>query len=85
VADSSYWLYLAHMPVILVFQMALARTGWPPIAKLFVVLGAAIPVWLCSYHYLVRPTWLGAILNGRRSPIGRRTGWEAGTSMTLTT
>jgi peptidoglycan/LPS O-acetylase OafA/YrhL len=29
-SDSSYWLYLVHMPVLLVFQIAAAETSWPP-------------------------------------------------------
>jgi peptidoglycan/LPS O-acetylase OafA/YrhL len=71
-SDSSYWLYLAHMPVLLVFQIAVARTGWPPGLKALVVLGASVPTLLASYHLLVRFTWIGAILNGRRYPIKRR-------------
>jgi peptidoglycan/LPS O-acetylase OafA/YrhL len=73
VSDSSYWLYLAHMPVLLVFQIAVAGTGWPPALKALVVLAASVPTLLASYHLFVRFTWIGAILNGRRHPIKRRT------------
>jgi peptidoglycan/LPS O-acetylase OafA/YrhL len=72
VSDSSYWLYLAHMPVLLVFQIAVAGTGWPPVVKALVVLAAAVPTLLTSYHVFVRFTWIGVILNGRRHPIRRR-------------
>jgi len=71
-SDSSYWLYLVHMPVILVFQIAVAGTGWPPGVKALVVLAASVPTLLASYHLFVRFTWIGAILNGRRHPIKRR-------------
>lgn len=70
-SDSSYWLYLMHMPVLLVFQIAVAGTGWPPAVKALLVLAASVPTLLASYHVLVRSTWVGAILNGRRYPIGR--------------
>jgi peptidoglycan/LPS O-acetylase OafA/YrhL len=66
VADSSYWLYLVHVPVLLGFQLALAGTGWPPAIKMLAVLTASLATLLGSYHVLVRPTWIGAVLNGRR-------------------
>ena len=68
-SDSSYWLYLAHMPVLLVFQIALVRSGWPPVLRMFTALGGALVVLLISYHLLVRPTWVGVVLNGRRYPL----------------
>jgi glucans biosynthesis protein C len=70
-SDSSYWLYLMHMPVLLVFQIAVAGTGWTPAVKALLVLAASVPTLLASYHFLVRSTWVGAILNGRRYPINR--------------
>jgi len=72
VSDSSYWLYLTHMPVLLVFQIAVAGTGWPPVLKALVVLAASVPTLLASYHVFVRFTWIGVILNGRRHPSKRR-------------
>jgi peptidoglycan/LPS O-acetylase OafA/YrhL len=71
-SDSSYWLYLMHMPVLLVFQIAVAGTGWPAGVKALVVLAASVPSLLASYHVFVRFTWIGAILNGRRYPLHRR-------------
>lgn len=70
-SDASYWLYLVHMPVLLAVQIAVARTGWTPVLKVFVVLAVSLPSLLASYHFLVRPTWVGAILNGRRRAITR--------------
>ena len=72
VSDSSYWLYLTHMLVLLVFQIAVAGTGWPPVLKALVVLAASVLTLLASYHVFVRFTWIGVILNGRRYPIKRR-------------
>jgi peptidoglycan/LPS O-acetylase OafA/YrhL len=72
VADSSYWLYLVHMPVVLVFQILLADSEWTPALKAVAVFVASVAALLASYHVLVRPTWVGAILNGRRYPTSRR-------------
>jgi glucan biosynthesis protein C len=68
-SDSSYWLYLVHMPVLLVFQVAAAETSLPPALKALVVFAASLAILLGSYHVLVRFTWVGAILNGRKYSI----------------
>jgi glucan biosynthesis protein C len=67
--DSSYFLYIAHAPVILVFQLLLRDVALPPLAKVFVVLAATIAVLMPVYRYAVRPTFIGAALNGRRYPL----------------
>jgi glucan biosynthesis protein C len=66
--DSSYFLYIAHAPVILVFQLLLRDVDLPPIAKIFVVLAGTIAVLMPVYRFVVRPTFIGAVLNGRRYP-----------------
>lgn len=70
-SDSAYFLYLAHMPVIIVFQLLLGPVAWAPLAKIPVVLTLTTLAMVPMYHYLVRPTFVGAMLNGRRYPIGR--------------
>lgn len=67
-SDSSYWLYLAHSPVLLAVQLLVFRTAWPGSLKLAATLALAVPVLLASYHLFVRSTWIGAWLNGRRHP-----------------
>jgi glucan biosynthesis protein C len=66
--DSSYFLYIVHMPVILVFQLLLKDVALPPLAKMFIALAGTIAVLLPLYRYAVRPTFIGAVLNGRRYP-----------------
>ena len=66
--DSSYFLYLAHMPVIIAFQLLLRDVPLPPLAKVPLVLAATIAVLLPLYRYGVRPTFVGAVLNGRKYP-----------------
>jgi glucans biosynthesis protein C len=64
--DSSYFLYIAHLPVILLFQLILLDVPLPPLAKIPLVLAATIAVLLPLYRYGVRPTFIGAVLNGRK-------------------
>ena len=65
-ADSSYWLYLVHLPVVGAFQVLVAQLPLHWSIKLPMVLGASFAVLLGSYHLFVRYTWIGAILNGRK-------------------
>jgi glucans biosynthesis protein C len=65
-ADSSYWLYIVHMLMLMAFQILLRSVPWPAALKVWVVLALAIPAMLLSYHYCVRRTFIGEILNGRR-------------------
>jgi glucan biosynthesis protein C len=67
--DSSYFLYIAHVPVILAFQLLLKDVvDLPPLAKMAIAMVGAIAVLLPVYRYAVRPTLIGAVLNGRRYP-----------------
>ena len=68
ICDSSYFLYLAHMPVLLVFQLVLLPVVAPPLLKIPVALAATTAVLFAMYHYGVRSTFIGASLNGRRYP-----------------
>jgi len=66
--DSSYFLYIAHLPVIIAFQLLLRDVPLPPLAKIFITLAATIAVLMPLYRFAVRPTFIGAVLNGRRYP-----------------
>jgi peptidoglycan/LPS O-acetylase OafA/YrhL len=66
VADASYWLYLAHMPVVMALQVAVSQAPWPWWAKYPLVLGIALALLLASYQLLVRHSFIGRVLNGRR-------------------
>ena len=77
-ADSSYWIYLMHLPVVafLTFWLAhldasgrlAALTGfdWGPELKFSVAFVATSVAGVVSYRYLVRYTPLGTLLNGKR-------------------
>ena len=75
--DSSYFLYIAHLPVILAFQLLL-KDLWllPPLAKAMLALAGTIAVLLPVYRWAVRPTFIGAVLNGRRYPVPIRAALE---------
>ena len=66
-ADASYWLYLIHLPVVMALQVALSQLDAPALVKFAIILLVAIPLMLASYHLLVRFTFIGVVLNGRRA------------------
>jgi ABC-type multidrug transport system ATPase subunit/peptidoglycan/LPS O-acetylase OafA/YrhL len=74
IADSSYWLYIAHLPVVVALQIVVAR--WPLhwSLKFPLILAVSLTVLLLSYHWLVRFTWLGKVLNGKRAVRTGKTG-----------
>lgn len=65
-ADSSYWMYLIHLPVVVWLQVAVAEVPLHWSLKLgFISLATVALSWI-TYDLLVRPTFLGWALNGRR-------------------
>jgi hypothetical protein len=76
--DSSYFLYIAHMPVILAFQLLLKDVELPPLAKMAIALVGTIAVLMPVYRYAVRPTFVGAVLNGPALPVDPRSVLEGG-------
>ena len=66
-SDSSYWLYLAHLPLIILGQTLLLRTDLPPLAEFTVLTISATAVLLVSYRFAVRYTPVGTLLNGKRA------------------
>jgi peptidoglycan/LPS O-acetylase OafA/YrhL len=67
-SDSSYWLYVAHLPLVVLLQAQLAWTDGNAYLKLLIISVVSIALLLLSYQLLVRNTWLGVFLNGRREP-----------------
>jgi peptidoglycan/LPS O-acetylase OafA/YrhL len=66
-SDSSYWLYLAHMPLIFIAQAVVRPWPLPALVKFALVCGFSIAILLLSYQTLVRYTWIGTFLNGPRN------------------
>jgi glucan biosynthesis protein C len=67
-ADASYWMYLVHLPCTIVFPAFLSSLPLPTVVKFTAVLGITTCITVVTYHYWVRATVIGKVLNGRRYP-----------------
>lgn len=67
-ADASYWMYLIHLPIVWLLQAWMLRwpLSWP--IKLSLILAISGVFLLTTYSYLVRTTFMGVFLNGRKYP-----------------
>jgi peptidoglycan/LPS O-acetylase OafA/YrhL len=70
-ADASYWMYLAHVPLVLAAQIIVREWPLPGTLKFLLILVAVTAVLLVSYAWCVRPTIIGRILNGQRGAATR--------------
>lgn len=68
VSDSSYWLYLVHVPVLVLLAAMFRPWDLPVVAKLVLMCSIGTAVLLVLYQTHVRYTWVGTLLNGKRPP-----------------
>ncbi|MCC2970688.1 acyltransferase family protein [Massilia sp. IC2-476] len=66
VSESSYWVFLVHMPCTIGFGAMLYTLPAGPMTKMALNVLATTVVCLLSYQLLVRHTLIGVLLNGRR-------------------
>ena len=68
VSDASYWMYLVHVPVLILCQYWVSRWDDPAILKFTFVCTFTTVVLMASYQTFVRWTYIGLLLNGRMVP-----------------
>lgn len=66
ISQSSYWVFLAHMPLIAFSVWLVAPLDWPALMKFFIVVAIAMLGCFVSYHYWIQRSWISVFLNGRR-------------------
>ena len=71
-ADSSYWVYIVHLPLVMVGQILVVNETWPWFVKFGAVIGGTMAISLLSYELLIRHSFVGRWLNGRRVPWRRQ-------------
>ena len=79
-SQSSYWVFLVHLPVVAFSGWWLTQYDVPAVPKFLCVTGFTTLVCFVSYHYWVQNTRISDLLNGRRFKLkwpwleGRSTG-----------
>lgn len=66
-SDSAYWLYLTHLPIIIIGQGIVRDWQIPAMVKFTIICAVTIGILLLIYQFTVRYTRLGTILNGARA------------------
>ncbi len=69
-ADAAYWIYIIHLPILFQIELFVADSRWGlgGVPKFLFYNVVATILCFASYHYLVRSTLIGRVLNGRRYP-----------------
>jgi hypothetical protein len=65
-SDSSYWLYLTHLPLVIWLQGAIREWDLPAELKFVGLCAVVSALLLLAYDLVIRYTWVGAMLNGRK-------------------
>lgn len=67
-SDSSYWVYLAHMPLVAAMSLWIFDPlGWHPLIEMLAGVTTAMLLLMGSYELFVRYTPIGTLLNGKRT------------------
>ena len=66
IVDASYWIYLIHLPIVVLIPGLIVATGLSAMVKIFIVLSITFIIGLLTYDLFVRSTILGVLLNGKK-------------------
>ena len=69
-SDASYWVYLAHLPIVIILIGLLTLIQVPALTKCAIIMLVTYFVLIVSYHFLVRKTFIGRFLNGSKKDNG---------------
>ncbi len=66
-SDASYWLYVTHVFPITMLQIWVSDWSYPSFLKFLFICALTVGVLLLIYEYVIRYTWVGTMLNGKRT------------------
>ena len=66
ISDSSYWIYIIHLPLVFFIPAFLHQSEIHVFLKFIISSIVVTVISFFSYHYLVRKTFIGEFLNGKK-------------------
>ena len=66
VSDGSYWMYLIHLPIVTLITFLMFNLDVSPFYKFATASVVTFIICLVTYKYLVRESFIGILLNGKR-------------------
>ncbi|MDU0354329.1 acyltransferase family protein [Paraglaciecola aquimarina] len=67
IANSSYWIYIVHLPVLWVIQFALLDVQLPLLLEFLISSLGTLAIGYLSYLVLIKHTPIGWLLNGKKT------------------
>ena len=67
-SDASYWVYLLHLPLAFSVPHLFWWPSAPPVLHFLLTSSLVFLFCMVTYDALVRNSWIGVLLNGRRAP-----------------
>ena len=68
IADSSYWIYLVHLPIVTFITFAMFQINVFAEIKFILAIFLTSIICLATYKLFVRSTIMGLLLNGKTYP-----------------
>lgn len=65
-SDASYYVYIIHLPLLIVFYGLMFKLNMPLILSVFLTFILTILACLFTYHFMVRNSFIGLFLNGKK-------------------
>ncbi len=66
-SDSAYWMYLTHLTLVIALQAWVRTWDLPAVLKFGLIVLTTCVILLILYQLVVRYTFIGTMLNGRRT------------------
>jgi fucose 4-O-acetylase-like acetyltransferase len=67
ISDASYWIYIAHMPLIMALQFWVSKWPYSSFLKFLFIFTITLGILILIYESAIRYTWVGTMLNGKRT------------------
>ena len=67
ISDASYWIYIAHMPLIMALQFWVSKWPYSSFLKFLFIFTITLGILMLIYESAIRYTWVGTMLNGKRT------------------